>query len=944
MAYSMPSSPDPFSQQEASWLSLLPSHPIFSVNDGSNTPRTSNQGAPAPAQMVLRGSDVIVLANEELRILSLSSLKHRATDASDASNAALSYKTLTSPLLKGAIRDSQKERPRLTLSPGKSLLVVSTATSLVLVVLPRSTALTSSAAHIPVKAHSVGSYYHNDRTPKQEYVVGTKWHPWSRRGSSLLVLLRDGTLFEYDVARDLQEPQQTISLLPRNSKTASPRLGFMGKAASMPWGSGSSQSRGSGYALDEELDSEDEHELQAVAFTLAISSSSAPVTADDATSTQVDWAPLTIYVLTRSGDLYAAAPFLPRYAHLPSSYLQSLSSFAQLSDESTSNVASKQREFALRFASNLLKQARNYQTSVTARSSERLGTPARSVRGSTPADVLRSSKSAMSVDPAPLEGDDAAEMDSEDDYAEVEAPRDPLVPPRLAPQGPFLLVPAPHELSETREALGSDVVYLRLPGAASGSSPPVDLELLMLGGDDGRVDVGILNVAGKVAPKWSSEKEQSLGKAREGLSSRADSRPPWMRGCSKRPRDLPRKAGHFGLSDSSSSSEDEPDASELDITGVEPATSSSHLPTLFLYESLDLGLPKPSLSSRSALRFTADSVYPENLYVNHAFGVHMISLQSWSKSFVALLSSGDIDGLQQFLQTGRESEARWVVKIQDAGKDAVNASERYGVSCVEVVDDVYLGYSMMALLGDGECLGLELSLTPSTAAASVPDISTRDVGKVNPEKPLYTSLLGTEAFVPPSPFNKSGPAFPAMRLKASDPSLSKKEIQVTPETLRLLGTTVQDLRSRVREVVQGGNAIQRRLELQMQELQRQISKVKDLHTRTERGHQSGHGGERIARVAARQRKLLQRVDRVLQKTMDESETGISQYEEAWLKEMETLERGVGVSDNEGLRGRVQKVSAAYCSAKTSNRWTDETCPCSFSHISYKRNWTSSNRP
>lgn len=109
-----------------------------------------------------------------------------------------------------------------------------------------------------------------------------------------MVLLRNGSLYEYDVARDLAEPQQSIHLLPFDSRHASPKLGVGGRSH---FG---------------QYDDEDEDELQAVSFTLGLGETPSSESGD--VHGCVDWTPLTVYVLTASGDVWAAAPFLPRNA------------------------------------------------------------------------------------------------------------------------------------------------------------------------------------------------------------------------------------------------------------------------------------------------------------------------------------------------------------------------------------------------------------------------------------------------------------------------------------------------------------------------------------------------------------------------------------------------------------------------------------------------------
>lgn len=65
-------------QQDLSWLTTLSSQPIF---------ESARQSA-LPSTMLLRGSDVIVLVDGELRIMSLSSLKNTVNGVDAGSTSA----------------------------------------------------------------------------------------------------------------------------------------------------------------------------------------------------------------------------------------------------------------------------------------------------------------------------------------------------------------------------------------------------------------------------------------------------------------------------------------------------------------------------------------------------------------------------------------------------------------------------------------------------------------------------------------------------------------------------------------------------------------------------------------------------------------------------------------------------------------------------------------
>lgn len=792
---------------------------------------------------------------------------------------------LTNPLLAEALAAQKASNLNLLLNPAKTLLAISLPSALVLVILPRSSSV-SSTIHptISVKAHKVGSFYHNDHAPRAEHIVSTKWHPWSKRATSLMVLLRNGTLFEYDVARDTREPQQMISLLPTSRRASSPRIGM------------GARGRRSVFADEDDDNEAGDEEASAVSFTLAIGETYA-----------ADWLPLTIYVLTKSGDVYAAAPFLPRFARVPSSYLHSLSHFVQASANHTHHR--KQDEYALRFVSNLLKQAKNFSDEqATGGTFDDPSDPGRQFRATTPADLIgrhrQRSRSvvSMSLDPQEDTEADGVSEDPEIEFVEVKAPNLPLVPGPALSQGPFLLAPAPHELNETREGQGSDIAHVRLPAASDGQS---SFDVLLLTSDDGRVDVALLDVSGKVLPRWSSQ--ESAHSSTSSLVASLDS--------SQR-RSL-HKSGRYGLDDSS-------DEDDSDDDGQQDA---GHLPTLFLYETLDLGLATPSL--RPVPRIVTDPVYADTVYIHHAFGAHMVSLAPWAERFASLLHEAGSDELVRFLHTSTASQTKWIVRIQDTPAQTSEEVGREGVSKLQVVDDIYLGYSLLVLLGDGECFGVEMSMrTPWKVSANASESdSLADGDAANGERKYYTSLLGSDAFVPPSVFTDSGAAFPSTRLKSTSDKGGKEEIRVTPESLRTLGTTVQELRGKMREVVQGGNAMQRRLELQIKESQRQLGKLNDTRDRiaSHRKEGGGSGGtasrdnlsERINQVRTRQRGLITRVDRVLQRSMDAAESGgpggmgggsISKYEEAWLKEMSQLETELGMSrSGTGLEARVEKL-------------------------------------
>lgn len=629
-------------------------------------------------------------------------------------------------------------------------------------------------------------------------------------------------------------------------------------------------------------------------------------------------------------------------SRVPAAYLQSLSAWAQQSND----CSGRQREYALRFVSNLLKQARTYQESKADELADRRE-PGRQSRATTPADILsrddssfgrpgmRKSTSAMSMSLDPEGANDDDGGDAQEDgllqYVELKTPQTPIVPGTITAQGPFLLAPAPHELNESRESRGSDISFVRLPASSATSAGEdgagVALELLLLLGDDGRIDVGVVNVAGKIGPKWTASQTRDTS-----FASRLNK-------SIQRKKVKDAKSGRYALSESSDEDDDGDEdgdvTAEMDAMDLSRDANSAagELPVLFIYETLDLGFPGQRPSLHPPPRLVRDPVYQDTTYVQHAFGAHMLCLSSWATPLARLLKEADEEELRRFLHVSKASEVRWIVKIQDGQQEGEAGPARDGVTAVQVVDDIYLGYSLLVLLGDGDCFGLEMSLRATSQASSSSSAGLLSAVLTQPSavlstdqqaKKFYTSLLGSEPFEPPVPFaHSTSTTFPTMRLKTSNPSVARGELHVTPETLRLLGTSVQDLRGKMREVVGGGNVIQRRLKLQIKELHRQVRKLSEVERRVEgfstssssgsgsrkTGGTGGSLAERLERVTTRQRGLIQRVDRVLQASMDSADVvGISKYEEVWLREMGAMEKELGRVPGEGLKGRVDKVS------------------------------------
>jgi nucleoporin NUP82 len=879
------------------WLDRLPSHPIFSfastLDDEINV-----------VAMAIRNTDVLVARGNELRMASLLEVKHGGDGASN--HSIRSYRRLRASKLDFAIEI-------LIVNPTGKLLAVVGSHQVVVVVLPRSGALThglqgtsamDTVVDINVKAAAVGSFYHHVSLGNRARIAGAQWHPWGSVGKSLLIMTRDGVLREYD-AEDVEEPAQTLYLFDRQQNVDAGPVYNLGDESVMHDRLRHLRSRSrsqtpirslagdrarrstSRLAFDDNSDSGDEtmdndfdktfhtasgslgnmgtKDRKVVSFTLALDLRS--TAEEEKTSTAHDWSPLTVYALCSTGDVYALCPFLPKEATIPSSYLHSLASFVRLHQTSIANadvddVAEAQSNAtAARFVAALLKEASSQRSTR--------------VRASTPQKPRR----AMSATPMSVDLDDEMERhaDEMDDLVNV---RNPVHISQSQPvaQGPFLLTPAPHELSEDREANATDIFFAHYTeGKTAG------VNVIGIASDDGRVDICL--ALDPVRPRWLAER--SVSRTRSQAS---------------------RKTGRYALSDS----EDEEDQQSLNAINA-TANAMENLPTLLVYETIDLDLlsiagdsfeAKENFLSRSAVRLLLDPLYPDTVYVRHTAGVHAIRFGRWANDLATVLQAGSTtEGNMQLQRMLHQSTPSDVIFLVSTIAKNGQQGQPNPITSVCVVTDIYLCYSLLALASSGSLIALELSLRVEDDSI-YEDAREGDVSRIftskaleDEKETLYSSLLDQTggAFDAPDLFKpaRTAPSLPKTIARAN----GQAELRVTPDTLRTLASTVQTLRGRVRDIVHAGNTVQARLELQMEELKRQLGKIAQIHDRLNKGQQSKSIAGRVKAIMERQTTIAKRSDRLLQRLIESHSPELSAQEINWLAEMQRLEAQLGAKQS-----------------------------------------------
>ncbi|BGO88818.1 hypothetical protein NBRC10512_002173 [Rhodotorula toruloides] len=784
------------------------------------------KGARTSRLVVARGTDLVVAVGSELRMASLAEVKARS--GADSADGE-------TDLGEYKVLDTPAinfEIQQLVLNSTSKLLAVVGAHSVVVVVLPRRGWANTVGKTIECRCLPVGAFYHS--LPGSPAIASALWHPLGADSSSLLLLTTDCTLREYSISTDVSEPSQTLSFLPQSEREKGKRRGF-------------------GFS--------------------AVDEGARTATGMCVGEGKGDWGMMTLYAVMRNGDVLALCPFLPKKAAIPPSFIHSLSTFV------SSKVNYLSSSLSTRITPSTPPTSARAQEALEARYTTQL------------AFVNSLVRQVQSATSQRLSAFDAAEDHDEEDLdapVRITAPSRPAWLPTL--QGPFLLQPAPCDLSNSADDSACDISYL--------SSGEGGLGVLVVAYRDGKVDV-MLEVE-KVEGRFVGE-EEGRRRVDEGAVV------------------LARRGGKGKGRGFSADSDDDADDS---------ADSTTDLPTLAVYESIDLGLASELASSavstelsHNAPVLVRDPLYSDTVYVQHKLGAHCLLFGPWLEEVGEALrvdaekdDAGGKEGseVEKVLRKGTGTEVLWVLKTVGSGEE--EGEERNPpVEGLAIVNDVYLGYSLLLLTSSLQLVGIELALRvdPSASALALPSSPGPSASSTTDNKaaePAYVSLLDTPFTVPPllSTSSRSGaPAIPRL-------APTKQPLEITPDTLRAFGKHVSTVQDAIRDLVGAADSVQSRLELQMKELSRQVGKLAELDSlRSELGKSvSATGLEgRLRSVEEKQRMLLARTDRVLQRLVESHQPSISVYERKWFDELERLEGQIVGDESGSLESRTRRLEA-----------------------------------
>ncbi|KZW04291.1 hypothetical protein EXIGLDRAFT_758582 [Exidia glandulosa HHB12029] len=406
----------------------------------------------------------------------------------------------------------------------------------------------------------------------------------------------------------------------------------------------------------------------------------------------------------------------------------------------------------------------------------------------------------------------------------------------VARQGPFLFQPEPHELDGSPGGDAVDIVYLGL-GARPGATMEGQTEGLgavLISFQDGKVDVCV--DLDKVEARWEH--------------------------------------GQF------------PD---------------DELPLLTVFETVDLGVLKSLKSSgmrpadiTDALStnfplFVVDPLYSDTIYVYHAFGVHCLLLRRWVSTLFRALAAED---------KGRDATAVDASLNKSLGTDTfcvldVTTGSSHAstpVVGIAVSDNVYLPYSLVAVTSTLQCATFELALRVDTSLPPIPvrqAVTAAHAGQSTAtEHPLFVSAL-EQQYTVPQVLARPRPTLP-------NPPAGAKELQVNPETLRLLVSAVEKIRAEIAQIRSAMGEVMVRVQLQRHEQKRQVVRTAELAATIGKLKSAGTDAQRrrLDEALERQRQLVGRLDRVVQMLMDAACPVLSEHETAWFEELKRHKRNV----------------------------------------------------
>lgn len=357
---------------------------------------------------------------------------------------------------------------------------------------------------------------------------------------------------------------------------------------------------------------------------------------------------------------------------------------------------------------------------------------------------------------------------------------------------------------------------------------------------------------------------------------------------------------------------------------LDPSSRQSlPLPSLLVYESIDLMGSNRTPLSDGPVQLMSDPEYSDLVYAQHNLGTHTISLRP-IRDLLTQGTSLTTTGLSTMVNTDTTSDVSWLLR------EGLERSEepflRDAVVGMAIVNDVYLGYVAIFLHANLHVTCIELALRSERPAdlqhdtfAEDTSITALNITNTN-APPAYKAFAGAADFVLPDLLvNNSTSRKVSTRYASQAPSSSQSNratrdarptLDLTIESLRFVGETIESLDKNIRDLITAANAVQDRLGEQLEEIPRQVDKISQLEGSLESKTQDLDTTfvNRLEEVKRKQQAITSRADSILQRLIDSSQPELSVYEKAWIEELGRVQQAVGsLTDRKSLESRTERL-------------------------------------
>ncbi|KAJ2665152.1 hypothetical protein IWW48_000419 [Coemansia sp. RSA 1200] len=368
-----------------------------------------------------------------------------------------------------------------------------------------------------------------------------------------------------------------------------------------------------------------------------------------------------------------------------------------------------------------------------------------------------------------------------------------------------------------------------------------------------------------------------------------------------------------------------------------------------------------------------DPLSPAIFYALHQHGVHRVDVRKWAILLDKAIGLGDDEDRRVALENllymldgrGRMSSARGVGatgRSNGGDESERGALARRCVQCVVhtfprasqpampvvgavVIDDIYLSYSLLALVSPCRLVGISLPL-PSNALDDDDDDDDKDedhdenasLGEVDEDADdagnrrrridlslgtkdvVYVPRLPKNGYKSPAALSGDGSAVQQPRFVLRDDNSVSEGDNISEEKLKLLGSVVGQLHSQLKVVADAHSSMREHMDLQVLEHKRQHDKLAAISSGFQKHFEQMQQSQlRIDALQENTRKLSVRVDQALRQLLSFYQPELTAAERIFGQEVREMEMYVNGADGyrqavDGLHERVNEMHTLIRSA------------------------------